>query len=343
MKNEDYDVVEILNALGINNVSEKGEEVTFSCPMDYHARGDRNPSASINTKSLAYHCFSCHSKGNLFTLVAEVEGVSVAVAIKWLQDKYYKGDINELQQRSAKQLIENLINKKDQPETLPKWIPDTVLDMFKVNWDKAYRAYQEGTLVKQLQRPFESYDLDVDTIKKFDLGYDKKTQRITIPIRDYQGRLVSIKGRSATNDDPPKYLGIGDKKDATNYGFPRISDDSLVFGIDTATPELIICEGEFDAISLRQKGFDGAVALGTSNATEGQIKAIVKKADKAVILFDPDEAGESGAKKVSDLLLPHMPVRIARLDKNDPATTIQKELEDIVSKSEIPKVSTKEN
>jgi DNA primase len=190
-----------------------------------------------------------------------------------------------------------------------------------------------------LERPFEKYDLNVDTIKKFELGYDKLSRRITIPIRDSKSNLVQVKGRSASDEDKPKYLGLGDKKDTSNYGFPRLTNDSLIFGLDTATPDLVICEGEFDAISLRQKGFDGAVALGTSNITENQVKEIVKKGEKAVIIFDPDDAGESGAQKVSNLLLPHFPVRIARLDKNDPATTIQKELEDIVSKSEIPKVT----
>jgi DNA primase len=342
MKNEDYDVVEILNAIGVERVSEKGDEVNFSCPQDYHSRGDRNPSANINKKTLAYHCFSCKSKGNLFTLVADVEGVSVAVAIKWLQDKYYLGDITEDQQRSAKQIIENMLNKKDQPDELPKWISEDALNNFGVDWDKAYEAYRNGTLNNGLERPFEKYDLTVDTVKQFQLGYDKISKRITIPIRDSKSNLVSIKGRSCSNDDPPKYLGLGDKDGKTVYGFPRINNKSLVFGLDTATPDLIICEGEFDAMSLRQKGFGGAVAAGTCDVTEEQVKELIKKGEKAIILFDPDDAGISGAEKVSHLLLPSMPVRIGRLDKNDPATTIQKELEDILSKSEIPKV-TKEN
>ena len=343
MKNEQYDVGEILRAIGVQKVTEKGDEVNFSCPQDYHSRGDRNPSANINKKSLAYHCFSCKSKGNLFTLVADVEGVSVAVAIKWLQDKYYLGDITEDQQRSAKQIIENMLNKKDQPDIAPKWISNNILDNFSVNWDKAYEAYKNKTLTNGLERPFEKYNLDVETIKKFELGYDKISKRITIPIRDSKSNLVSIKGRSCNNDDYPKYLGLGDKENNNVYGFPRINNKSLVFGLDTATSDLIICEGEFDAMSLRQKGFDGAVAVGTCDVTEEQVKQLVKKGEKAIILFDPDEAGISGAEKVSHLLLPFIPVRIAKLDKNDPATTIQKELEDIVSKSEIPKVTKKEN
>jgi DNA primase len=334
-----YDVVEILNYIGVKRISDKGDEVSFSCPQDYHARGDKNPSASINKNSLAYHCFSCHSKGTLFSLVADVEGVSVAVAMKWLQEKYYLGDITELEKRSAKQIIENMLNKKDQPDQQPKWISENVLDNFGVDWDKAYDYYKNNDLNNGLERPFEKYNLNVDTLKSFNIGYDKISKRITIPIRDSKGNLVSIKGRTALNDEYPKYLGLGDKDGNAKYGFPRISDKSLVFGLDTATPDLIISEGEFDAMSLRQKGFSGSIALGTCDASEKQIKKIIEKAESAIILFDPDEAGIQGSKKVSNLLLPYIPVRIGELDNNDPAETIEKELKDIVSKSKIPKVT----
>jgi len=341
--NEKYDVAEVLKAIGVKKVTEKGDEVSFSCPQDYHSRGDRNPSASINKKSLAYHCFSCGSKGTLFTVVADVEGVSTAVAMKWLQERYYLGDITEDQKRSAKQIIENMLNRKDQPDNAPKFLPEDTLDMFRVNWEKAFDYYNQGKLNNGLERPFEKYNLNIETLSFFEIGYDKISQRITIPIRDIKGRLVNIKGRTASSDEYPKYLGLGDMDDRSNYGFPRISDNSLVFGLDTASPDLILCEGEFDAMSLRQKGFEGSVALGTCDASEKQIKNIIKHAEKATILFDPDEAGIRGSEKVSKLLLPYMPVRIAMLDEFDPAETNKKVIKDKLSKTKIPKITKKDN
>lgn len=334
---EDFDVVEALEALGINRISERGDEVTFSCPQDFHSRGDRNPSASVNKKSLAYHCFSCGSSGNLYTLIADVENIPVAVAIRWLREKFYTGSTIIENSKSITSQLKGII-KEEKPKQPKNYLNDDVLKIFEVDWDKAHKAYLEGTLTEKLARPFDKYGLDLFTVKDFELGYDKNTNRITIPIRDIRGRLISIKGRTSNSDEYPKYLGLGDKEDQTKYGFNRINDDSLVFGLDTSSEDLIICEGEFDAMSLRQKGFSGSVATGTCNATEGQIRNIIKKAESVIVLFDPDDAGIDGANKLADLLLPHIPVRIAQLGENDPATTSKEDLERIISKARKPKI-----
>lgn len=335
MNQEEYNVVETLEALGIQRISERGDEVTFSCPQDFHSRGDRNPSASVNKNTLAYHCFSCGSSGNLYTLIADVENVSVAVAIRWLREKFYIGKKFE-DVGSVEQEIKNIL--KQEETTKKKFISDKVLKMFEVDWEKAYKTYEQGNLTKKLSRPFDCYSLDLKTINDFSLGYDKNTNRITIPIRNLNGQLVSIKGRTSDSDEYPKYLGIGDKDGQTKYGFERINDDSLVFGLDTASEDLILCEGEFDAMSLRQKGFAGSVATGTCNATASQVRNIIKKAKSVTILFDPDDAGIEGANKLSYLLLPYVPVRIAELGKNDPATTSKEDLERIISKAKTPKI-----
>lgn len=337
MQEEQYDVVDALESLGVNRISERGDEVTFSCPQDFHARGDRNPSASINKNTLAYHCFSCGASGNLFTLIADVQNVSVAIAIRWLREKFYVGKTFEEDKPITGQLKKIL--EKKQIIKKEYTISEDVLKMFSVDWDKAYVAYENQELTEKLARPFDSYGLDLETVKYFNLGYDKNSNRITIPLRNKDGQLVSVKGRSSNSDEYPKYLGLGDKEGQTRYGFNRINDDSLVFGLDTATEDLIICEGEFDAMSLRQKGFAGSVATGTCNATKGQIYNIISKARSATILFDPDDAGIEGSNKLAALLLPHIPVRIATLGQNDPATTSKEDLEKIISKAKIPKLN----
>jgi DNA primase len=337
MQEEEFDVKDALESLGVNRISERGDEVTFSCPQDFHSRGDRNPSASINKNTLAYHCFSCGASGNLYTLVADVQNVSVAIAIRWIREKFYLGKSFEEDKPVTGQLKKLLQNNI--PKAQEKTILEDVLKMFSVDWEKAYQSYQNNQLPEKLSRPFKSYDLNLDTINYFDLGYDKTSNRITIPLRNKEGELVAIKGRTSDSDEYPKYLGLGDKEGQARYGFKRINDDSLVFGLDTASENLIICEGEFDAMSLRQKGFTGSVATGTCNATKGQIYNIISKAKSATILFDPDDAGIEGASKLANLLLPHIPVRIATLGQNDPATTSKEDLERIISKAKIPKLN----
>jgi DNA primase len=118
--------------------------------------------------------------------------------------------------------------------------------------------------------------------------------------------------------------------------FPRIKDSGLVFGLDTATPDLIICEGEFDAMSMRSKGFTGSIATGSCQVSEKQVNNIIKKAERITILFDPDEAGLEGANKLTDLLYGTVPVRIGLLGSSDPAETSAEELQEIVKKAKTP-------
>lgn len=326
-----YDVVEALENLGIERISERGDEVTFSCPNDFHARGDRNPSASINKNNYAYHCFSCKAHGSLFSLTADTLGVSMTSAIKWLKQNYWERTETE---DSVVSRLKKLLEEETNVES--NKLETNSIEEFKVNWDKALEAYKIGKLPSALCRPFDSYGLDVETIKFFDLGYDKLTDRITIPIKDVNGNLASVKGRRALSDEYPKYLGLGNKEEIEKYSFPRLKDKSLVFGLDTATPDLILCEGEFDAMSLRSKGFAGSVAIGTSDTSEEQIVSILKKAETACVMFDPDDAGYKGALKVCDLLYGYIPVKVCILDGNDPATTDKKELQRKLKESLTP-------
>lgn len=47
----------------------------ISCIGPAHARGDRDPSASINLTLGKYHCFACDLRGDAYDLVQKLEGV----------------------------------------------------------------------------------------------------------------------------------------------------------------------------------------------------------------------------------------------------------------------------
>lgn len=337
MNDTKYDVVEALEALGIKRISVRGNEVNFSCPQDFHARGDRHPSASVNTDNYTYHCFSCGASGTIYTLIGTVLGVSPAIAIRWLRERFWLGDSEDYENVSVKQRLQNMLDEEvEDVSEEPKWLPDKVLDDFQVDWFRAYNSYIDGELPDKLARPFEKYNLTPQTCTTFELGYDRLTDRITIPRRNFKGQLIEVKGRSADNDDYPKYLGLGNREGKEDYKFPRIKDTSLVFGLDTATPELIICEGEFVALYMRQLGFTGSVAIGTSKISEKQLKNILNKAERATILFDPDDAGYEGAEQAIDLLYGNIPVTIALLPSPDPEKISKSEMEGIIKNANTP-------
>jgi hypothetical protein len=162
--NDEYDIVEALEALGIKRITERGDEVNFSCPQDFHARGDRNPSASVNTKNYTYHCFSCGASGTLYTLVADVLGVSPAIAIRWLREKFWLSGGDRAEQKSIELTLRNILEDKTVEKQEPKWLEENDINAFNVNWPAVYEHYignPDGWM--ELYRPFSKYGLDVES------------------------------------------------------------------------------------------------------------------------------------------------------------------------------------
>ena len=52
-----------------------------SCPSDYHPRGDRNPSASVNVSEGGFACHGCPLKGDGFDLMRFIKGLDAKDAL----------------------------------------------------------------------------------------------------------------------------------------------------------------------------------------------------------------------------------------------------------------------
>ena len=63
-----------------------------------------------------------------------------------------------------------------------------------------------------------------------------------------------------------------------------------------------MCEGQLDAISLQQAGFDNAVATQGTAMTSEQARLIARYAKSVFIAYDMDSAGRNAAVKAVSLL-----------------------------------------
>ena len=131
-----------------------------------------------------------------------------------------------------------------------------------------------------------------DTIKHFQLGLvkEKSGNWLTIP-HFVNEQLLNVKYRSL----PP-----------LEKQFKRIPNrPSVLFNQDALEQfsEIFICEGEFDAMSLWQLGFQNVVA---TTAGAGSFPAEwceqLETAEQIYLCFDPDEAGQKGAYAAADKL-----------------------------------------
>lgn len=130
--------------------------------------------------------------------------------------------------------------------------------------------------------------LEKDDVLKWEIGYDT-SGRITIPLYDMYGKLVSFNKRALTDDTYSKYF-----IDNHNKYFNR---SKYLFGmnyINYQNDYIYITEGCFDVILASKYGLENCVcALGT-DFTEDHVKLILQSQLKPVALLDGDSGGEKG-------------------------------------------------
>eukprot|EP01035_Chromulina_nebulosa_P019296 gene19296-25156_t len=155
--------------------------------------------------------------------------------------------------------------------------------------DSALESYKQQLLGNNFSRP-----LDV---------YDRFRDRVMIPIRDVQGRVIGFGGRilekthvHVTNRSIAKYLNSPESV--------LFRKGHELFGLDIAkrssSDRLVIVEGYFDVIALHDNGVSYSVAsLGTA-LTKEQLELAIKfsKQKSVVIMFDNDDAGLDAVRRL---------------------------------------------
>ncbi len=117
-----------------------------------------------------------------------------------------------------------------------------------------------------------------------------------IPIRDDRGRAVGFGARALAAEDNPKYLNSSQT--------PLFDKSRLLFGLDAAKDAIradgivVIVEGYMDAITAHQAGFTNVVAQMGTALTETQLRLLVPKLAKRVIMaLDSDAAGQNATRR----------------------------------------------
>lgn len=177
------------------------------------------------------------------------------------------------------------------------------------------------------------------TSREFELGYDARGNRLTIPIHNFKGEMVGFTGR-ALGDEKPKY-----KNSENNLIFNK---SELVFNEHRASDyireadELVFVEGHLDVITLWQHGIRHVVALqGTSSPSEIVVKRLLRKTRRFVLMMDGDQGGKLAVGKFIDSVKEYaldgqLDIRIALLPAgSDPDEAIRSgyDLRDIVANS----------
>jgi DNA primase len=121
-------------------------------------------------------------------------------------------------------------------------------------------------------------------------------ERITIPIRDAEGRVLFFKLRKDPEDERPGPKMLAPVRSAvTVYGWERLR---------VKPSRIIICEGEFDRLVLEAHGFAAVTSTGGAGVFRSEWAEAFKEIPEVYVCFDRDDAGRRGALRVAELI-PH--------------------------------------
>jgi DNA primase len=328
-------------------VHRHGSKSRILCPF----HDDHKPSLDLNPERQSFKCWACGAYGDIFDLVRVFERVEFPEATRMLAER-------------AGIALDTPADRSDGPEGLSKSDLLAVMDWAQKRFAAALgasdeaRAYvaERGITAESVTRfglglaPDERDWLQRRAVRDGQdpallepagliarnadnpLTRDKFRGRLMFPIRDFGGRTIAFGGRllpateqRLTRDglSAPKYLNSPETR--------LFQKSRVLYAADLAREAartegwVAVVEGYTDAIAAHQAGLANVVGtMGTAFGDE-HIQSLRRLAEKVVLLFDGDEAGQNAADKALVLFLAHeLDVRILTLPEGlDPAEFLQ--------------------
>ncbi|TVY09641.1 DNA primase [Paenibacillus cremeus] len=337
-----HDIVEVVGRHV--HLTKQGHYLKGLCP--FHS--EKTPSFTVTPEKQIYHCFGCGAGGNAIRFVSEVEGLSFGQALRKLaseanldvglqspqngpaetKDHAERNRLIEAYELAGKLYRYILLSTKEGKPALEylrsRGLTDKLIELYGIG----YAPAGWDTLAKLLEKREFALPLmeqgGLISSRQDGTGYfDKFRDRIIFPISDWKGNIIAFAGR-AMGEAQPKYLNSPESmlfhKSRTLYNLhharPHIRKSQ----------ELVLFEGYMDVIKSWEAGVTNGVATMGTALTQEHAEAIRRLAERVIVAYDGDNAGQTAAyKSIPILENAGCQVRIALLPSgNDPDEYITK-------------------
>lgn len=294
------------------NLTPKGGNQFGLCPF----HNEKTPSFSVNTGKQIYYCFGCHKGGGVINFIMEVENLSFPEAVEFLAKRAgmevpQSDRRDESAERQRKRLLQ--LNKETARwyyEVLQSEEGKAVRDYLEkrrisrkvaVNFGMGAAPNAWDRLLQEMtRRGYSKQELlaaGLIVANKSGGFYDKFRNRLMLPVLDHRGEVVGFGSRVIDNSEP-KYMNTTET--------PVYHKRQVLYGLHlakkTKRPNIIICEGNLDVVTLHQAGFDNAVAsMGTALTVE-QTRLLSRYTRELVLCYDNDGAGQQATERALQLL-----------------------------------------
>ena len=282
-----------------------------------------------------FHCFGCRAHGDAIDFIRKQVGLGFIDTLKWLGQKTGT-DVSELSR--------DMDSRENKARLRRNQVVLAAQEFFVGNlWDQGGKhvvSYLTGrgfsetsiktfgfgyaknsstelvTYLKDLGFTFEEMEqASLATFYESDgKWHDFFRNRVLIPIRDGQGRLIAFGGR-ALDESPQKYKNS------------RYDKGNVLFGLSEARSHIkkkgraVVVEGYLDALKMWQCGFQETVASQGTALTLAHLKHLSHVTGLVYLLFDGDSAGQNATMRVLSeaMNVPDINIRVVTLpDTLDP-------------------------
>lgn len=259
---EIVDSVDIVEYIGqYIELEQRGREFWgLSCFTD-----EKTPSFSVDPVKKVFCDFSSGARGNLVEFVIRHDHVSVGEAIRIL--KRYAGITDDENGNTVTRLEATKVAKmyrdriRHPPKMIAKPMSPDCMSQYELRRDKLQLWIDEGISWKTLMR--------------YGVRYDAFDNRIVYPVKDYDGNIISVCGRTCDPDYKAKKIRKYTYKNQlgsldTIYGY----FDNRQAILDAR--EIILFEGAKSCMKACEWGVYNTAALLTSHLSMNQFRFLIK-------------------------------------------------------------------
>lgn len=253
-------------------------------PCPFHKGGtERKPSFYMSLTRGVFYCHACGIRGT-FKQFLKLVGMSGNAIDSLMRDV-----------------------KPEDPE-------DRRRRMLKDNLNQTEHVLNEGLLGVFQFCPKSLVDAGFDKrlLQRLEVGFDKKNQRIIFPLRDLDGNLAGLVGRTVV-DEYPRYkvykrddilpFASDDPETQVRYRQYDIKSHNFLWNAHNVYPKaffddlqaVIVVEGYKACIWVLQQEIDNVVALQGSRMTWAQERILTRLNATIILLLDNNNAGRAGS------------------------------------------------
>ena len=303
------DIVDVVS--NYVSLQPRGGSLWGCCP--FHS--EKTPSFHVLPDKQLCYCFGCKKGGGVINFIMDIENLTFPEAVRFLAKRANLPVPEEEEQSGADKLRRRVL---DLNRDAARWYYDLLcspegaavqayLDKRQIRKSIAVRFGMgaspdrwDGLLTAMTRKGYSKQELlAAGLVVNGRNGrlYDKFRNRLMLPVIDTRGDVVGFGSRVIDNSEP-KYMNT---TETITYSKRRI-----LYGLNlakkTKRPNIILCEGNLDVVTLHQAGFDNAVAsMGTALTVE-QTRLLSRFTKELVLCYDNDNAGQMATQRALELL-----------------------------------------